>query len=223
MRIDSLRNYDYFSQLTDKELAEVAKVVRTKEYKKGEIIFFEGEAGNALFMLEKGKIKLVKMKESGEEQILTILKSGSIFAEVIIFDEADYPATAIVLKDSIVGVISKDDMENLIKKIPKLSLELLKIMSKRLRRAQKMVENLGLHNTETRTTNILIYLASEYGSANQEIELELSISQQELANLIGSSRETVSRILNNFKDQGLIDTARQKVIIKDLKGLEKLN
>ena len=223
MKVNNLRQYNYFSKLTDEELKKVLKKVKTKEYKKGEIIFFEGEVGKALFMLEEGKIKLVKMKESGEEQILSILQAGSIFAEVVIFNETDYPATAIVLEKTRVAMISKDDMKALIQSIPKLALELLEIMSTRLIRAQKMVGNLGLYNTKTITADILLHLATESKSMGQQEDCVISISQQELANLIGCSRETVSRILKDFKKRGLIETARQKIIIKDLTGLKNIN
>ena len=223
MKVNNLRQYNYFTKLTDEELKKVLKKVKTKEYKKGEIIFFEGETGKALFMLEEGKVKLVKMKESGEEQILSILQAGSIFAEVVIFNETNYPATAIVLEKTRIAMISKDDMKALIKSIPKLALELLEIMSTRLIRAQKMVGNLGLYNTETITADILLHLATESKSMGQNKDCVISISQQELANLIGCSRETASRILRDFKKKGLIETARKKIIIKDLTGLKKIN
>ncbi|MCK8817245.1 Crp/Fnr family transcriptional regulator [Natroniella sulfidigena] len=218
----SLRDYNYFSELTADELEEIQNILHIKEYKEGEIIFFEEEPGEALFLVQEGRVKLIKMIESGEEQILNILKQGSMFAEVVLFDGGTYPATAIVLEDSMIGVINKKDMIELIERIPDIALKILKVMSKRLRRAQKMVQNLGLRDTTSRTASILVYLVKEHGITDQDqLEINLSLTQQELASMIGTSRETVSRVLNKFKTEELIDTSRQKIIITDLEGLKE--
>ncbi|WP_408956373.1 Crp/Fnr family transcriptional regulator [Natroniella sp. ANB-PHB2] len=218
----SLQEYNYFSELTSEEAKEIKKIIHTKEYKEGEIIFFEDEPGEALFLVQEGKVKLIKMIESGEEQILNILKQGSMFAEVVLFDGGRYPATAIVLEESTIGIINRKDMIQLIDKVPDIALKILKVMSKRLRRAQNMVQNLGLRDTTSRTASILVYLAKEHGITNQEqVKINLSLTQQELANMIGTSRETVSRVLNKFKAEKLIFTSRQKIIITNLKGLKE--
>ena len=223
MEKELLKDSFYFSELSDEELEEIKKIMITRKYKEGEIIFFEGEMGKSLHLVEAGKIKLVKMIESGEEQILNVLKKGSIFAEVVLFDKANYPATAIALEDSEIGVIKRGDMENLITEFPKMALKILRVMSKRLRRAQKMVQDLGLRNTTSRTASILVYLAREHGvKAGEQVEINLSLTQQEMADRIGSSRETISRILSKFKEQKLIAVSRQKVVIKDLTALQDL-
>ncbi len=223
MEKKTLGQSSYFSSLTAEELQQVQNRMQIKTYQEEEIIFFEGEAGEGLFFLQTGKVKLTKMIESGKEQILKILQPGSVFAEVVLFDGGVYPATAIAMEDTQVGVIRKQTMEQITKEFPDITYKLLQVMSKRLRRAQERVRNLGLKNTKGRTASILVYLAQEYGGTKQaEVEIDLSLTQAELANLIGTSRETVSRILNKFKKQGLVTVARQKIIIEDLPGLKEI-
>ncbi len=216
-----LKNHPYFAELNEADLEEINKLIINRSYKKGEIIFFEGQAGQFLFLVNSGKIKLVKMIESGEEQLINIVKEGEIFAEVVLFDQGNYPATAIVMEDAEVGVIKGNDIEELMYHIPEIPLKILKVMSKRLRRAQQRIRNLGLKDTTSRTASALVYLAKEHGIGdNITVEINLSLTQQELASLIGTSRETASRILNRFQNNNLINISRQRVVIKDLKGLK---
>lgn len=220
-----LRDTPYFSTLSEENLEKIIDLMIIRNYKKGEVIFFEKEQGEGLFFIKSGKVKITKIVESGDEQILHILKQGKIFAEVVLFDGGNYPATAIAMEDSQIGILRNSDIERLITEIPEIAFEILKVMSKRLRRAQKTIRNLGLKNTKSRTASILLQLAKEHGldSLNEnQVEINLSLSQQELANLIGASRETISRILGKLKKKDLITTSRQQIIIKDLTGLKKV-
>lgn len=219
-----LKKIPFFAELNEEEILAIEGIIQEKSYKKGEIIFFQGEAGEALYLIKKGKVKLVKMSESGDEQILNILKAGDIFAEVVLFDNAEYPATAIVVEDSALSVLKRSKMENLINESPTIALKIMEVMGKRLRRAQKMVKELGLTDTKTRTASILVYLAEEHGGKEKkkELEIDLSLTQQDLANMIGTSRETISRILSDFKAEDLVDTSRQKILIKDLAKLKEM-
>ncbi|MGM0470728.1 MAG: Crp/Fnr family transcriptional regulator [Bacillota bacterium] len=224
MEEDILKSTSYFSNLSAENLKKIAGLMNTRKYKRGETIFFEGEEGQGLFLIKSGRVKLIKTIESGEEQILNIFKTGDIFAEVVLFDNEEYPATAITLEDSQISILRTKDMKRLIREIPEIAIEILGVMSKRLRRAQQTVKDMGLKNTKGKTASFLIYLAKEYGIGNSnQVEINLSLTQQELANLIGSSRETISRVLSKFKEEELINTARQQIIIKDLAGLKEIN
>ena len=216
-----LKNNKFFSSLEQDELDEVEEIMRLRNYNRGEIIFFEGEEGDGLFLLKSGKVKLTKMVESGEEQILTIIKPGNIFAEVVLFGNANYPATATALEDSKIYLIRSQDMTKLIKDKPSIAVKLLDVMSKRLRRAQKLVRDMGLKDTTRRTASLLIYLAEEHGvEKNNKVRIDIKLTQKELANMIGTTRETISRVLNKFKDAGIVSTAQRKMIINDLNSLK---
>ena len=217
-----LKNNNFFSNLEDDELEKVEQIMQSRTYNKGEIIFFEEEPGEGLFVLETGKVKLTKMIESGDEQILTIIKPGNIFAEVVLFGQANYPATAIALEDSQLYLIRSRDMEEIIKDNPSIALKLLDVMSKRLRRAQKLVRDMGLKDTTCRTASLLIYLAQEYGVKNgKKVRIDLKLTQQELANMIGTTRETISRVINKFKEENIISSSKRKMVINDLNKLKE--
>src|SRR6056297_3572369 len=113
-----LSNNPYFSDLTETEVKKIKEIMVFKKYNKDEVIFFEGEKGEGLFIVKSGKVKLVKMEESGREQILHILKKGNIFSEVILFERGEYPATALAMQDSEVGLIKNKKMEKLIEENP---------------------------------------------------------------------------------------------------------
>ncbi|MBM7624138.1 Crp/Fnr family transcriptional regulator [Sporohalobacter salinus] len=220
-----LKDTPYFATLSEKHLEKIVNLMINREYKEEEVIFFEEEKGKGLFFIKSGKVKIAKMVETGEEQILHILKQGEIFAEVVLFDGGNYPATAIAMEDSQIGILRNKDIEELITEVPEIALEILKVMSKRLRRAQQTIRNLGLKNTESRTASILLQLAKEHGIGsrdNNQVEINLSLSQQELANLVGATRETISRVLGKLKEKNLIANSRQQIVIKDLVGLRKV-
>ncbi|MFW6271097.1 MAG: Crp/Fnr family transcriptional regulator [Bacillota bacterium] len=218
---DCLKNNKFFSELNQNELKQLEDIIYTSDYKKDEIIFFEGEPGEGLFIVESGKVKLLKMTESGREHILHILKKGDIFSEVVLFDRGEYPATAIALEKSTIGIIKREKIEKLIEENSIIGIKLLRVMGKRLRRAQEKIRNLSLKNTAGRLAGIILFLVEEHGIRQEDsIKIELSITQEDLSNMIGASRETVSRILSRFEKKGLISTSRQQIIVKNI---DKLN
>lgn len=207
----------FFSLLTEKELDLIDEIASTTKFKKGEYIFFEGEAGNKFFIIKSGKVKLTKMIKNGDEQILNIFSKNDIIAEIVAFDKGNYPASALTMTAAEVIVFAQSELENLILKHPSIGLKLLREMSGRLRRAQQNVRDLALKNSSARVAGLLIFLAEKYGTNKKnQIVLDIALTQAELANMIGSSRETVSRVLGKFEAESLIQTSRKKIIIKDL-------
>lgn len=220
--IEHLRNIPIFNELTEEELERIYNLAITRKYKKNMIIFMEGETGEALHFIKAGKVKIFKTTADGKEQILHILQNGDIFAEVVLFDAGPYPATALVMEEAQIGLIRNADVENLIRQCPELALKILKVMSKRLRAAQGQIRDLALKDTYGRVASMLIKLAREHGAEiEQGIRINLSLSRQELANLIGTTRETVTRILSELKKSKIIDMDKQNIIITDVKGLSK--
>ncbi|SKA12906.1 Crp/Fnr family transcriptional regulator, partial [Selenihalanaerobacter shriftii] len=212
----------FFSSLSYDELKQIDDLIIMRKYKKGMFVFLEDEPGEALFFIKSGQIKLSKMLETGEEQILQILKADDIFAEVVLFDQGPYPATAEVIEDAKIGMIKSEDVNKLIKRNPEISIKILDVMSKRLRQAQMKIRDLGLKDTRGRTASMLVKLAEEYGKETDKgIELELSLTRKEFSNLIGTSRETITRILSDFKDDNLVEVGRKQIIVLDLTGLKK--
>jgi CRP/FNR family transcriptional regulator len=220
---ESLRLIPLFSGLSDQELERLVTVTVFRRYKKGAIIFMEGEPGDAFYFVGKGKIKLYKTMEDGREQILHFVQEGDIFAEILLFDPGHYPATAETVEDCEVGIIPNRDLEEFLGRNWDITLHILKEMSRRLRRAQSQILDLGLKDLCSRLTSTLAGLAGEMGrrEAGKGEMVCLRLSQQQLASLVGASRESVSRVLNDLRREGLVTINRQEIIIHDLGRLKE--
>lgn len=216
-RYDYLRQISIFSQLKEDFLEKIDTISILRNYSKGRIIFMEGEPGEAFYYIKSGLVKISKLSSDGREHILHILNEGHVFAEVTLFSSSSYPATAEVLEDAQIGMIKNGDLEKLIVENPEISLELIKYLNKRLIEAQNKVRNLALYDTFGRTAQALVKLAEDYGKKSPEgIELDLNISRQELANIVGTTRETVIRVLAAFKKEKSIELDKSSIIIKNL-------
>jgi len=209
-----VKEVPFFSLLTEEELNLIDEIAAEKEFKKGEYIFFEGESGDKFFIIKDGQVKLTKMIKNGDEQILNIFSNNDIIAEIVAFDKGNYPASAVTMTDTGVIIFDQSELENLILKHPSIGVKLLREMSGRLRRAQQNVRDLALKDSSARVAGLLIFLAEKYGKKKKnKVVLDISLTQQELASMIGSSRETVSRVLGKFENEGLIKTSRKKINI----------
>ena len=161
------------------------------------------------------------MSEGGEELTLNIYRDNEIFAEIVIFDHGPYPATAITMEKSKINKIDIKDLNSFIAKHPDISTKIMKIITKRLRRAQQNVQNLGLKNSKNRLAALLNYLAERHGiKENNKTKINMSLTQQEIANMIGTTRETVSRTINLFKRKGYIETNKNNIYISNLSNLK---
>ncbi len=219
-----LTNVPYFSHLNENELSIIEDITRLKKIKKDEIIFFEGERGEYIYIIKKGKVKMLKMDQNGDEQILNIFKKDDLLAEVIIFDKDNYPATAIALSNVEVYAINSHKLSKIFLNHPQITVKVMKVMSRRLRRAQQNIRDFGLKDSKSRLASLLYHLGEKHGNKNKEnkVSISLFLTQKELANMIGTTRETVSRTLKNIEKEGIITTSRKKIIINNMEKLKKL-
>ncbi|MDF2891969.1 MAG: transcriptional regulator, Crp/Fnr family [Clostridia bacterium] len=218
-----MTNYEYlkqisiFSQLKEDFLKKIDSISIMRNYTKGRIIFMEGEPGEAFYYIKSGLVKISKVSSDGREHILHILNEGHVFAEVTLFNNTSYPATAEVLEEAQIGMIKNSDLQKLIIENPEISLELIKYLNHRLIEAQNKVRNLALYDTFGRTAQALVKLSEDHGKKTSAgIELDLGISRQELANIVGTTRETVIRVLAAFKKEKSIELDKSNIIIKDI-------
>lgn len=219
-----LKRIPVFAKLPETQLKEIHHYTRERQVDKGTVIFLEGEAGEGFHYLKSGKVKIVKMSDDGREHIIKILNPGELFAEVLLFTSLPYPATAIALENSRVGVIANTDLEKLVLNNNLLALELIKALSEKLVYAQGKIKNLALHDVTARTAEVLLALSKEQGKklANGTIEIDLDMSRQELANLVGTTRETVTRTLTALKKEQVIDYDGGRIRIADVGCLKRM-
>jgi CRP/FNR family transcriptional regulator len=220
---DYLKKVPYFNELEDKSLEEIHKILIIKSFKKGSIIFMEGEKGEAIYFVRSGKVKISKTSSTGKEYIIKIMEKGDIFAESVLFVGGEYPATAEAIEDSEVIVLKNQDIENLILKNSEIALSIIKLMAKRLKNVAVIIENLALRDSIGRTASVLLTFAKERGINTKEgILLDLNLNRQDLANIVGTSRENVTRILSQLDKDGVIRLDRQRILIKDIEKLKEM-
>jgi CRP/FNR family transcriptional regulator, dissimilatory nitrate respiration regulator len=205
-----------FNGLPLEEVDRIVKIVIEKKYNRGETIFFEGDNGNGFYMVESGKVKIYKMSLSGKEQILHIFGPGEPFGEVPVFHGQPFPATAEVLINSTLLFFPRQKFIQLIHETPSIALNMLAVLSMRLRRFASQIENLSLKEVPARLAGYLAYLSEEQGNLDR---VELEISKGQLASLLGTIPETLSRIFAKLSEEGLIAVEGRTIRILNHEGL----
>ncbi len=196
------------------------EIATTLIFDKGQMIFSEGDDGNGVYMVETGKIKVFKLSVDGKEQILHIYGPGHTFGEVPVFEGRHFPASSMALEKSSIIFIPRKKFVTLITQTPGLALNLLADLSRRLREFTVQIENLSLKEVPARLAAYVVTLSEEQDS---QAAVLLPISKVQLSNLIGTTPETISRILKKMMDTGLIDVQTKTIIINDFQGLVDLS
>ncbi|MBK7381376.1 MAG: Crp/Fnr family transcriptional regulator [Ignavibacteriales bacterium] len=175
-------------------------------YAKDEIILNEDEAGTALFVIVKGKVKISRSSKDGKEVILTIMNESDFFGEMAILDGFSRSATVTALEESKLFIVQRNDFLNLLKNHTEVSIALLQELTQRLRAAGMKIKALSLKDAEGKVASVILQLAEEIGKIRQGVvEIEKLPYQHELANMAGTSRETISRTLHTFAKKGLVE------------------
>jgi CRP/FNR family transcriptional regulator len=208
-----------FQGLPTPQVEDLTMIVQEQVVKKGQIIFSEGDDGIGFYVVLAGRVKVFKLSMDGKEQILHIFGPGEPFGEVPVFSGQKFPASAATMEESRILFFPRDSFVALVKKTPEVALNMLAILSRRLRRFASLIEDLSLKEVPARLSAYLLYLKR----ANRESQdLTLDISKAQLASLLGTIPETLSRILTKMSKQGLIQIDGPRIRILDLEGLEDL-
>jgi CRP/FNR family transcriptional regulator len=209
-----------FSGLDESALQEIAVITIRKDYDKGQIIFSEGDAGNGFYTVVGGIVKIFKVAPEGKEQILHIFGPGEPFGEVPVFTGRPFPATAQAIAETSLLFFPKTAFVALIHHNPSLALSMLGVLSLRLREFTVQIENLSLKEVPGRLASYLLYLSEEQGNPHAVI---LKISKSQLASLLGTIPETLSRILARMAAARLISVQGGDIRLLDRNGLESLS
>ena len=205
-----------FSDLPVETLKMIENIGTKKLYKKNDVVLMEEEAGTALFVIIKGKVKVARSSNDGREVILTILSESDFFGEMAILDGLTRSATVTAIEESELFLIQRNDFLNLLREYPEISISLLQELTKRLRSADSKIKALSLKDAEGKVATVILQLADDIGKIKHgKVEIERLPLQQDLANMAGTSRETISRTLHTFAKKGLIELDGSKLSILD--------
>jgi CRP/FNR family transcriptional regulator len=208
-----------FGGLEQDQLAHVRRITRVREFNRLETIFMEGDPGSGFFVVAQGKVKIYKVSAEGKEQILHIYGPGHPFGEVPVFSGNHFPANAQAIEKSRLFYFPRPDFVELISKHPSMALNMLAVLSMRLRQFTVQVENLSLKEVPARIASYLMLLAQEQDRCDT---VTLPISKGQLASLLGTIPETLSRIFNKMGGQGLIKVKGRQIDLSDPDALEDL-
>jgi CRP/FNR family cyclic AMP-dependent transcriptional regulator len=211
-----LQKVPLFSQLAPAELQRVVDVARERAYPKNSVILFEDDPGDALYVVAQGQVKVVLIGEDGREVILSVLGPGEFFGEMALIDDEPRSAHVIAMEDSGLLVLRREDFQGILRQSPGIALALLRELSRRLRRVDEKVGSLVLLDVNGRVAQLLLDLADE----EKGDRITRRLTHHTIAQMIGSSRETVSRTMRELVDKGLIQVSRRDIVIRDRPTLE---
>ncbi|MEQ9553915.1 MAG: Crp/Fnr family transcriptional regulator [Coleofasciculus sp. G3-WIS-01] len=217
---DFLANTQLWRGLPDEQLDAIATIAIAKSYHKGEVIFVEGEEGNGFFVVKSGRVKVFKLSAEGKEQILEFFGAGEHFAEVPAFDGECFPASATALEKTELLFFERTTFLALLAQQPKIAINMLAIFARHLRRFARLIEDLSLKEVPGRLAAYLLYLSERSEHLEQ---VELDITKTQLASLLGTIPETLSRVFAKLSQEELISINGSRIRLLNPEGLRILS
>ncbi len=212
--VDTLRLVPLFADLDEPVLGQLASVCQEKNYEKDVHILQQEQSGDNFFIIDRGSVKVTRLAEDGREAVLAFLHEGDFFGELTILDGETRSANVITLETCIIQTISRHDFLDLIEHHPKVAISLLRELALRLRKTDLHLEYLTLSDAEGKIAAILIELAEEYGTYKMgDVTINQLPMQQDIANMAGTTRETVSRMIKKLEDKNWLGRDGQKLVI----------
>lgn len=216
---DILIKSQLFGGLPEEHIAQIENIAVDKHYNKGDVIFYDGDEGVGFYLVASGSVSVYKLSPEGKEQILHIVREGDTIGAVPVFSGKSFPANARAISKSHLLFFDRNKFIQLITNKPSLTMNILALLSMRLREFTIQVENLSLKEIPGRLAAYLLYLAQEQG--NKDL-IKLNISKLQLANLLGTGPESLSRALGNMKSKKLIEEKGANIKLLNRILLEEL-
>jgi CRP/FNR family transcriptional regulator, cyclic AMP receptor protein len=219
---DVLRRAPLFQALDDDGAAALQAGVTIVELARAERLFDEGASGNQLYVVLEGKIKLTRAAADGRENLLSVVGPGEMFGELSLFDPRPRTASAIAVTDSRLGALAHDDLRSWLTGRPDVALHLLQALAQRLRRTNDVMADLVFTDVPGRVAKALLDLADRFGAVRDDgLQVNHDLTQEELAQLVGASRETVNKALADFAARGWLQLSAKSVLLIEPERLRK--
>ena len=218
-----LKHIRLFDGISPSEMEAMEKITHMVEIKKRQPLYLPGDPSSNVYLLKRGRVKIANTASSGKEVTLDILEAGEVFGELDALDDVPRSTSAEALDDVLICVIPRREFDGYLATHPHVTIKLTKLIGLRLKKFQMRVENLVFRDVSARLAHLLAELGkAEGGTGGQEVRLKVRLTHQEMANLIGCSRETVSSTLGKFRDDGLISMDGRTIVILRLEALTSL-
>jgi CRP/FNR family transcriptional regulator len=223
VKLEQAKSLKYFEGLEDPDLASIAARMVERTVSRNESIVMEGSACRDLHVVASGRVKIFKTSEEGREHIFYYAGKGEAFCETGILEGFKSPISATAVIDSTLFIIRDQDLKGLLSKIPSLALRLLRNHSERIHKLIEMVEGLSFRNVPGRLAKILVELVDKEGVVQgKNIILERNITLYEMASMVGTVREVITRSLQELERKGYLQVKRRQIEILDLEALKSL-
>lgn len=225
MELDTVRMLRFvpmFRDLSDEELQGIGNVAILRTYDRKSVVFHEGARKEAVFFVKEGLVKTFKTDENGHEHIVSLLKPGEMFPHAGLFHSETYPATAVAVVETRLIAVPVHSFEQQLIRFPSVAMKMLRVMEEKIAELQGKLQELTGHDVQDRGLAFLLKLAEHYGTRKEgEVHIEIPMTHQDIASVIGTTRETVNRLLNQLRKEGILETTRSGLIIYDLEGLRQ--
>jgi CRP-like cAMP-binding protein len=222
-KLEDLKKIPIFSALNYEELKEIQSYLSKESFKKKEEIFSEGDSSDWFYILVNGKVKITKMSVDGREIIIELISPPDFFGGFAVLKGFPYPANAVAMEDSDVIKISRHNLLRVIDRFPNVMYDMTANLGDRIREFHDTLKNNALERVESRIAALLLKLADKTGEKKDKtILINMRLTKQDIAEMVGTTVETTIRIMSKFKKSGFIDDKDGKVLIKDLDALESI-
>jgi len=212
-----LSDLDLFRDLSERDMIEVNRMVTITHVPRGRVFYQPEDTGEVLFLLKEGHVQLYRISSEGKKLVIATLGPGTLFGEMVLLGQQMHNAFAEALDDCLIFVMNRADLERLILTKPQVGLRLLEITGRRLREAEGRLEDMAFKGIPARLASVLLRLAAERHS-----QTVAGFTHQDLAEMVGTYRETATQILNDMKSAGLITIGRKRIQIIDPERLQAM-
>ena len=219
-KVEFLRSTPLFSSLPDDELEVLGRSLGKRTFGKGMIIFHRGSPGQTLYIIDSGLVRIFSLSESGQELTVNLYGPGELFGEMAVLDARTRSAGALCMERTVTHTLHRDVFVRCLQRNPALAYGVIELLSARLRYTTYHLESLAFLDVYGRVADKLLELAARFGGRGQRARLDLRLTQSELASWLAASRESVNKVLSQFRDQGLIAVDGQEITILDRDGLQ---
>jgi CRP/FNR family transcriptional regulator, cyclic AMP receptor protein len=217
-----LKQVSIFKGLNDQEVHDLISVAKKRTFRTGEVIFHRDDPGQILYIIKEGKVKICLISPDGQEISLVVFGKGEYFGEFALLDGLPRSADAIALEKVECYTLQRNDFHNAIMKNPRIAIQIMEVLCERLRRTDQQVEDLIVLDVYGRVAKKLLELAETHGIKHENgILINVRLTQQELAAMVGASRESVNKVLGYFTDKQYITTDKHKITLHGVADLKR--